>query len=360
MFAVRVARMSALAIVPIAGTLLLAGTAGAAQPPVSLGTADSFAVLAGAGITNTGPTTITGDVGTFPTKSQTGFGSVTLIGTNHAGDAVTQEAKTDLVTAYNDAAGRTPATSTAVELGGRTLEAGVYQGGTFGLTGTLTLDAKGVTSAQFIFQAASTVIAESNSRVRLLNGARACNVVWKVGSSATFKTGTRFVGDVLALTSITAQTRAAFQGRLLARNGAVTLDTNTISNASCASVVPGGTPTPTPGGGVSPTATPGGVTPTATPGDGGNVTPTPTPATGAGPSTTPGPITPAGLVPPGTTPTPNVDNPDTTPPVTRLRPGTPGFVPVTGAATGGLLALGIGMVALGVMAVVGGRHHKSA
>ena len=103
-----------------------APSAYAAQGPVGLGTADSFAVLAGSGITNTGPTTITGDVGTFPTPSETGFGSITLNGTNHDGDAVTQGAKNDLVGAYNDAAGRTPVTNVPVELGGSTLLAGVY------------------------------------------------------------------------------------------------------------------------------------------------------------------------------------------------------------------------------------------
>ncbi|HVB26894.1 MAG TPA: ice-binding family protein, partial [Mycobacteriales bacterium] len=157
--------------------------ANAAQPPVGLGSAGSFAVLAGSGITNTGPTTITGDVGTFPTPSETGFGTVTLNGTNHDGDGVTQGAKNDLVTAYNDAAGRTPATSVPVQLGGSTLFAGVYRSPSFGLTGTLTLDAQHNPNAEFIFQASSTLIAETNSRVVLLNGADPCHVAWQVGSS---------------------------------------------------------------------------------------------------------------------------------------------------------------------------------
>jgi len=215
-------------------TLLAASPASAAQAPVGLGAADAFAVLAGSGITNTGPTTITGDIGTFPTPSESGFGSITVHGANHRGDTVTQQAKTDLVTAYLNAAGRSPANTLAVELGGRTLLPGVYASPTFGLTGTLTLDAKGDANAQFVFQAESTLITASRSRVRLVNGAQACNVVWQVGSSATFGTGARFVGNVLAYTSITATTGATFQGRLLARNGAVTLDTNTITRASCA------------------------------------------------------------------------------------------------------------------------------
>ena len=219
----------------LGATILLASpVAGAAQPAVGLGTAESFAVLAGEGITNTGPTTITGDVGTFPTTDQTGFASVTMIGTNHAGDAVTQGAKTDLVTAYNDAAGRTPATSVPVELGNTTKLPGVYTSPTFGLTGTLTLDGGGDPDAEFVFQAGSTLITASNSRVLFINGADPCAVVWQVGSSATFGTGTAFVGDVLAMASITATTGATFNGRLLARDGAVTLDTNTITRSVCA------------------------------------------------------------------------------------------------------------------------------
>ncbi|MHB8449966.1 MAG: ice-binding family protein, partial [Mycobacteriales bacterium] len=227
-------RVAPVGIVLGASVFLAPLAAHAAQPPVGLGTAASFAVLAGSGITNTGPTTITGDVGTYPTPSETGFGTVTLNGTNHDGDAVTQGAKNDLVTAYNDAAGRQPATNVPVELGGSTLYAGVYKSPSFGLTGTLTLDAQHNPNAEFIFQAGSTLITESNSRVVLLNGADPCNIVWQVGSSATFKTGSQFVGDVLAYTSITAQTSATFQGRLLARNGAVTLDSNTITRSNCA------------------------------------------------------------------------------------------------------------------------------
>jgi hypothetical protein len=252
----RLLGLPVMAIAAVTSILLGALPASAAQPPVGLGTAESFAVLAGSGITNTGPTTIKGDVGTFPTPSETGFGSITLTGTNHADDAVAQGAKNDLVTAYNDAAGRLPVTSVPVELGGTTLLAGVYSSGTLGLTGTLTLDAQGDPDAEFIFLAASTLIAEAGSRVVLINGANPCRVVWKVGSSATFKTSSSFVGDVLAQISITANTAATFQGRLLARDGAVTLDTNTITGASCTGPLGGGgtpttgdipgTPTPTP------------------------------------------------------------------------------------------------------------------
>ena len=247
-------------VVVVAAALLAAVGAGAAQAPVGLGTADSFAVLAGAGITNTGPTTLTGDVGTFPTPSETGFGSVTLSGTNHTGDAVTQQAKTDLVTAYNTAAGSGPATAVATELGGRTLTPGVYTSPTLGITGTLTLDTQGDPNAVFIFQTESTLVTASTSAVTVLGGGQACNVFWQVGSSATLGTGSHLIGTVLASESITATTGATISGRLLARNGAVTLDTNIITNQGCAS-----SSTTTTSAGPTTTAAPKTTTPAAPP-----------------------------------------------------------------------------------------------
>ena len=214
-----------------ASATLGAGSSIAAEASVGLGTADNFAVLAGSGITNTGPTTITGDIGTFPTQTETGTGSITLTGTNHAGDAVTQQAKSDLVTAYGDAAGRGPTTQVANDLAGQTLVPGVYGSadGTFSNTGVLTLDGQNLTNPVFVFQTSSTLITASASSVLLINGADACNVYWQVGSSATLGTGSNLKGTVMALTSITATTGATLEGRLLARNGAVTLDTNTIT-----------------------------------------------------------------------------------------------------------------------------------
>jgi ice-binding like protein len=236
-------------------------------PTVGLGTADGFAVLAGSGITNTGTTTINGDVGSFPTTTQTGFSSVVLTGTNHGGDAVTQGAKTDLTTAYNDAAGRTPVTTVPTELGGTTLTHGVYSSaaGTFGLTGALTLDAQGDASAVFIFQMASTLTTATASSVVLIGGAQSCNVFWQVGSSATLGGSTAFRGNILALTSITLVTSATVDGRVLARNGAVTLDTNTITRSTCAvAATPApATPAPATATPAAPTATP--AAPTATP-----------------------------------------------------------------------------------------------
>jgi type VI secretion system secreted protein VgrG len=223
----------------------LPGTAQAASAPVPLGTTKSFVVLAGAGITNTGPTTLRGDLGTYPTPKISGAGSLTVTGTNHHDDAVTQRAKTALVTAYNTAAGEGPTSPIAADLNGKTFRRGVYKSASsVGLTGELTLDAAGDPDAVFVFQAGSTLTTASGSKVTLINGASACNVFWQVGTSTTLGTGSRFVGNVLSEDSITATTKATVKGRLLARNGAVTLDTNAITKPSC--VASASTPTPTP------------------------------------------------------------------------------------------------------------------
>ena len=193
-----------------------------------LGSADNFVVLAGSGITNIGTTTITGDVGTYSTTTETGFGSVTLTGTNHVGDSVTQAAKTDLTTAYNAAAGRTPVT-VATELGGTSPVPGVYNSadGKFVITGTTTLT--GNATDVWIFQTVTTLITASSSQIIMGGTAKAANVYWVVGSSATLGTGTTFAGNILALTSITLTTGATVEGRTLARNGTVILDTNSIT-----------------------------------------------------------------------------------------------------------------------------------
>jgi len=213
----------------------LVGGAAAAARSVPLGTASGFAVLAGSGITNTGSTTVTGDLGTYPTTTITGVGSLTINGTNHAGDAVTQQAKTDLVTGYKTAAGEGPPSAITADLGGQNLSPGVYNSASsIGLTGTLILNAHGKQNATFVFQAGSTLTTASASSVKLVNGARACNVYWQVGSSATLGTGSSFRGSILAHDSITVTTGTTVHGRVLARNGAVTLDTDTIHISTCA------------------------------------------------------------------------------------------------------------------------------
>lgn len=207
--------------------------ADAAQAPVGLGTAASFAVLAGQTVTNTGPSVITGGIGLSPGSAVTGFPPGTVHGSIHTADAVALQAQADLTTAYNDAASRATSATVSADLGGQKLLPGVYTGGTLGLTGTLTLDAQGDPHAVFVFQSASTLITASSSKVMIINGGNACNVFWQVTSSATLGTSSVFVGTVLALTSITATTGAVIFGRLLARNGAVTLDSNQMNRPSC-------------------------------------------------------------------------------------------------------------------------------
>jgi subtilisin family serine protease len=222
----------------VKGALMLTARAlGQPKAPVDLGTAAGYAVLAGSTVTSTGPTTVTGNLGLSPGTSVTGFPPGLLTGgvQNVANPAAVQ-AKADLVAAYDEAAGQTPATPVvASTLGGLTLTPGVYSGGALDLTGTLTLDAQGDSGAVFVFQAASTLITASASQVKLVNGASPCNVFWKVGSSATLGTTTSFKGSILALASITANTGATVDGRLLALTAAVTLDSNTIDASACSS-----------------------------------------------------------------------------------------------------------------------------
>ncbi|GCD89220.1 hypothetical protein NLS1_12260 [Nocardioides sp. LS1] len=240
----------------------------AADATVGLGTASSYAVLAGSDVTNTGATTISGDLGVSPGTAVTGFppGIVTN-GATHAADAVALQAKDDLTTAYDDAAGRSTTTDlTGTDLGGQTLAPGVYEDTSdMQLTGTLTLDAQGDPDAVFVLKAGSTLVTASGAGVQLINGASPCRVFWQVGSSATLGTGTQLVGTVMALTSATLQTGATVQGRILARNGAVTLDTNDITVPAC-----GGAPTTstTSTSASTSTATPTSSTATATPSGG--------------------------------------------------------------------------------------------
>ncbi|MFC4536496.1 ice-binding family protein [Sphaerisporangium dianthi] len=220
-----------MAFLPAAAVLIaVPSSTNAAQTPVQLQTARAFAVMAGSTVTNTGATTVTGDLGLSPGTAVTGFPPGTVTGTIHAADATAAQAQADLTTAYTDAAGRTPTATVATQLGGTTLTPGVYNSaaGTFAITGNLTLDAQGDPTAVFIFQAASTLITASAGTVTLTGGAQAHNVFWQVGSSATLGTDSSFAGNILALTSITLTTGTSLTGRALARNGAVTLDTNAI------------------------------------------------------------------------------------------------------------------------------------
>jgi hypothetical protein len=203
--------------------LIWPATAFAATDPL-LNTAGNFAVLSGAGMTNTGPSWITGAIGAS-SAGITGFPPGTA-GPQHVGDSVYTTAETDLVGTYTRAAAEPTTTDyTGVNLGGLTLGPGVYNQTTAPtLTGTLTLSGGGV----YIFKIGSTLVTASGARVSLINGAQPCDIFWQVGSSATIATSTTFVGNIMALASIQMQTGATLNGRALARTAAVTLDTNRI------------------------------------------------------------------------------------------------------------------------------------
>jgi hypothetical protein len=215
---------------------------------VPLGTAKNYAVIAGTTITNSGPSWVTGQMALSPGTSVTGFPPGTS-GHKDIGpsNGAANQAKADLTNAYGNAAGQTPFNSLPTELGGRTLNRGTYRQGTAGLTGTLTLNGQGSTNGVWIFQIASTLItgAATGARVRLINGAQPCDVFWQVGSSATLGTSTVFVGNIMALTTITMNTGASLNGRAMAQNGAVNLHTNRIIRPSgCGALAPASVPCP--------------------------------------------------------------------------------------------------------------------
>jgi len=209
-----------------------------AASTINLNTADSFAILAGSTVTNTGPSVVNGDLGLSPGSSVTAFPPGTLNGTQYINNAVAVQAQSDLTTAYNSAAGQSCTQNlTGQNLGGMTLNPGVYCFDTSAqLTGILTLNGQNNPNSVFIFQIGSTLTTASDSMVVTTNNTQTCNVFWQVGSSATLGTNTAFKGNILALTSITLNTGASIEGRVLARNGAVTLDTNTITKTTCAAI----------------------------------------------------------------------------------------------------------------------------
>jgi Ice-binding-like/Bacterial Ig-like domain len=225
--------------VPLAAPFLLTFTTGSGQgggaPPVALCPfIGGFSVLAGSAVTNTGSTVVSGDVGVSPGTAVSGFPPGLASGAIHTADGPAAQGQTALTAAYVDAAGRSGSTSVAGDLVGQTLTAGIYKStSSLAISGDVTLDAHGNPDAVFIFQISSTLTTGSGSHVVLANGAKACNVFWQVGSSATLGTFSVFKGNILALTSITITTGVNLEGRALARNGAVTLDTDVITGCSC-------------------------------------------------------------------------------------------------------------------------------
>jgi len=234
--------------------VVLIGTAfvpsASAAQTVQLGTATPFAVLAGTAVTDIPTSSITGDVGLSPAAG-TNYAGLTQAevtgtiystdGTGPAGNvnnpALLTTAKNDLVTAFNSAAGQPPTSTFAAgdnQLGGQTLVPGVYAFGgasTANITAAspLVLNGEGNANAAFVFQVSSSLVTASGSVVQLENGANPCNVFWEVDSSATLGSSSTFVGTIMALTSATLASGATVQGRVLARNGDVTLDANTIT-----------------------------------------------------------------------------------------------------------------------------------
>lgn len=228
-----------------------------ASAQVTLGpTLQTFGVLAGSTVTNTGPTAVTGNVGVSPGLAITGFPPGTATGTIQSGGPTALQAQNELTTAYNSAAGTVCTTDlTGQDLGGLTLTPGVYCFATSAqLTGNLTLNFLGNPNANFLFQVGSTLTTASNSSVLAINtGGNGClqNINFQVGSSATLGSTTNFAGNILALTSITLVSGANLRGRALARNGAVTLDSN-LSVGGCPIAPAGvGGPIPPPGAGTT-------------------------------------------------------------------------------------------------------------
>jgi uncharacterized repeat protein (TIGR01451 family) len=208
-------------------------TAAAVAPP--LGTEQAFAVLGGSTVTNTGSSVITGNLGLSPGTAVTGFPPGIMTGVIHAADAEALQAQNDTTTAYIALESQACTTDiTGQDLGGKTLVPGVYCfSSSAQLTGALTLDAGGDAGAVWVFKTGSTLTTAVNSSVLLTNGADPCNVFWQIGSSATLGTTTSFLGNIFALTSITLNNGASVTGRVLARNGAVTLDNNVITRPVC-------------------------------------------------------------------------------------------------------------------------------
>ncbi len=255
--------LTMLAVASVLGFAVAIPRAYAAGPTtVDLGTADPFAILAGTGISNVPTSTITGNVGVSPASGSTISGLTcaevtgTIYSVDAAGPACKVEngplmviAKNDLTAAFIDAAGRTPVTTMPTELGGTTKVAGVYDSSatTFEITagaGPLVLDGQGDPSSVFIFEmdaAGTGLTVGPGSTVSLINGAQACNVFWRVDTAAIDTTAV-FKGNILALTSITVANGANIEGRLLARNGNVTLISDTITRAVCAASTTSSTP----------------------------------------------------------------------------------------------------------------------
>jgi hypothetical protein len=248
-------RIRDLAVIGLVAVLALFTTTTAARADVGLGTADGFAILAGQIVTNAGSSTVYGDIGIHPGAGDapniTGYDEPGANEISHTGELydrdaedVALQAKADLVIAYDDAAGRTDPILITRELATADLTAGVYasnDGGDFLLSSGGTLTLTGDADDVWIFQSASGLTFESDTTVELV-GADPCNVFWQVATSATIGTDAEIVGTIMAMASISLATGATLEGRALARNGSVTLQSNTITMEACIEVIDDATP----------------------------------------------------------------------------------------------------------------------
>ena len=272
--AVRRLGVTFIAFVMAAASLLVIEDPASAAivPTVQLGSAADFSVLGGETVTNTGDTVLEGSVGVWAGTAIVGFppGIVQPPGTIEAATPVAQDAQADSTAAYLDAEGRPINATTTNDLSGLTLVGGVFEGpsqGPLSLTGTLTLDGEGDPNSVFIFQTDSTLITGPGSVVSLINGAQECNVFWQVGSSATLGTGSTFVGNILALTTISLGANVTVHGRALAQTGEVTLIDDTFTQPLCDLSAPtttttAGATTTSAAGGATTTSAAGGTTTT--------------------------------------------------------------------------------------------------
>ncbi len=199
---------------------------------MSLAAAESFAVLAGSSVANTGATIISGgDLGLSPGSAVTGFppGAFTAPAAEDLPDSA--QAQIGLTNAYNGVVALSGATALPADMAGLILPPGLYKAASASQlsTGTVTLDAQGDPNAVFVFQIGTTLTTAGNTQITLANGAQARNIFWAVGTSATLGTNSVFEGTIMALASITLNNGVALQGRALASVGAVTLDSNVVT-----------------------------------------------------------------------------------------------------------------------------------
>jgi len=328
-------------------SIYISGAEAATAP--TLGAADSYSVLAGSIVTNTGATTMPGDLGISPSigvaPHYTGFppGIVGPPGTIHDADADAAAAQAANTAAFGFLDQDCDTTYAGVQdlTLVSPLGSGVYCADAFLLTGNLTLSGSGV----WIFKSAATLTTSPGSSV---SGGDPCNVWWRLVSSATLDTDTDFVGNILASTSISLGTGASLEGRALTQTGAVTLDDNTFTLSSSCNVTSPSTPTST--------AVPGTATRTPPTAPAATSTPSNTPVPSASSSPSPGPtgistgtITPAS---PG-----DIGQPPQAPVIMPPQTGDGGLLQTRGS---GIAAAGIGLAAVLLLAGIARSRLRSS